>query len=206
MIRLGVRPTVRRTVCVPALLILGFAVIITGCRRPPETAAPLAFDVDTTTPVAAAQSTLRGLTAQLAASTQGNRAAAHATRDRLIATLMAREETYARYRARAGVGAVEMPLFLARLVDNWAAAIAYYAADVRYDEARTVPRANDSSKAEIAIPAHGPNDDALIGIWLQRDAQGAWRVTALQFLSRDAATTTPATQTAPATQPNPSGA
>ncbi len=169
--------------CLVVLVVVAAAALV-GCEsklaEPTLSPAPGELpEVVLETPEDAAYSALNCLQSNL-------RAAAH--RDK-----QAEKESLERLRTVAAVRAIEQelakwPQFEAVVGDdlidgylnNWAAAIAYYAEGLHFDRMR---RASEGpSRVAVVVPASGPEDDALIQVISVRENDGRWRVLRIEFV------------------------
>jgi hypothetical protein len=188
------------------MLLLACGLVLTGCRRQPlATPATQAGTTGVTaslrSPEDAARSLMELLRAQLAAVAGRDRAAAARYRDQVAQEIVARDDVMARYNTLTGRTARTEDEVLHRLVESWAAAIAYYADGLDLQHMRLSAVAGQSGKAVVEIPAHGPNDEALLNVACLRGADERWRVVGVEFALPEAphATTLPA-QAAPASR------
>lgn len=186
-------------------LLLAVAVGLIGCEPGSEVPAPTAAGelpaVVLDTPEDTARSTLLRLQAHLRAIARQDEAA---TRECLaqMRTLVAAasiKRTLAR-RPRFSVLVGDDPI--EGYIDNWGAAIAYYAGVSGGDDSFHFERMHRISetpaRVAVGVPASGPDDDALIQVTCVREDDGLWRVSRIEF-AVETTSTRPASP--PASQP-----
>lgn len=182
------------------LLLVGTTTALVGCGgqpdRPdvpyvpyPDEVPPVVLD----TPEDAARSALACVQTELRALAHGGyEQIASACRDRLrtLVAVKTIEQMLARVPQFKGVLGDDQ---IRGYVDNWEAALAYYAEGLQFSQLR---RAGGSrSKAIVIVPASGPEDDALIQVTCVREDDNLWRVARIEFVAKPPAT-------GPASQPS----
>ncbi len=187
--------THRRRLChtLPALGVLVACILVVGGCQPkvsaptPATKAPpIDSVINRDSPQQAVSSLMTLLCAQLEAAGRGDAATAGGYRDQVAWHIVARPSVVARYRALAvqrPLGEVEM---IARLADNWASIIAYYADGLELNRMETTLAA-DGASAIVRLPAAGPDDRATLMIACSLDKQEEWRVLLIEFAPSAAA-------------------
>jgi hypothetical protein len=177
------------------VLMVMAATALIGCEgrpaepRLPPKPGPLP-EVVLETPEDAARTALEYLRADLraVAHRDGQIEEACIERLRTIAAVAAIEQELARwpqFKAVLGDDPIE------GYIDNWAAAIAYYAEGFHFDQMRR--DFETPSKVAVVVPASGPEDDALIQVTCIREDDGPCRVSRIEFVV-EAPTTRPASQ------------
>jgi hypothetical protein len=150
------------------------------------------------TPQEATRSVLERLRAQLHAMAQHDRDAAARYRDEVVQEVAARDDILARYNA-LGVRAVRDDAeVLRRLVESWAAMLAYYADGLALEQMRLGAAGGEGSKAVVDVPAHGRDSETILQVYCVRGPDGQWRVGTLELAPPRPAL--PA-QSAPVSQP-----
>lgn len=168
------------------------ALSLTGCQRPPSVPAAPAVPVAQDTPEHAATSLLRVLHAHLQARAAEQWTAADQYRDQALTSLVHRDDILARYRAIAGPVAKSDQEALQDLVENWAAALAYYADDMRCDEFEVRP-GREADRALVAVPAFAGASCATLQVAVTRCADERWRVVGFELGPRPPLSTRPTT-------------
>jgi len=170
--------------------------LASGCRResPPPATLPagvqVAIKVDT--PTDAVRSLLELLTEHLHAIARHDRLAAAAYRNLVAEKLTARQHIMTRYREIARPFDKDEATVLRTISESWATIIAYYADGIEWERISLTGLAHDADEAVVDVPAHGPDDDALIRVACERDDKGKWSVSALELAPPSEATTQPA--------------
>jgi hypothetical protein len=186
-------------------LLLVTAVGLIGCQPRSEVSAPVAAGelpaVVLDTPENTARSALLSLRAHLRAIARQDEPA---TREclaqmRTLAAEASIKRTLAR-RPRFSVLVGNDPI--EGYIDNWGAAIAYYAGVSGGDDSFHFERMHRISqtptRVAVGVPASGPDDDALIQVTCVREDDGLWRVSRIEFVV-ETTSTRPAAP--PASQP-----
>ena len=186
-------------------------VLATACRREaaerPSVAGwtpPVSPDAPLSQQTApeAARHLLQFLQAHLQAVAHGREDLAASFRDRVVRDLAARADLLARYRSVAGRFAAPDEEGLRRIVESWAAVIAYYADGLVLDDLRPGPISGDLARTVVDVPAHGPRGDALIRVACLRGEDDRWRIAGIEFVPpASPSTTAPAAPTPPTTAP-----
>lgn len=165
--------------------------VATACRReavePPGAAGwtpPVSPDASLSQQTApeAARHLLQFLQAHLQAVAHGRDELAASFRDRAARDLAARADLLARYRSVAGRFAAPDEEALRRIVESWAAVIAYYAGGLALDDLRPGPISGDLARTVVDVPAHGPRGDALIRVACLRGDDDRWRIAGIEFV------------------------
>ncbi len=190
-------------------VVLGTAMLAGGallpaCRPTNRSALPSTLPVvEADSPLAAARSLLELLRIHLAAVARHDRQTADDARNRVVVELVARAQVLERAQLIPR-GAIKDDQLLARLVENWAAVIQYYADGLDFESAR-VRFDREGERGGVEIPAAVGADKTLIRVGCVRTAQGKWEVLGLSLdpaprMTPSAAfpATTPANATAPA--------
>ncbi|MEW6197580.1 MAG: hypothetical protein AB1601_02780 [Planctomycetota bacterium] len=194
-----------------AVSVCAAAFLVTACRReaaerpgaagwtpPVSPDAPLSQQ----TAPEAARHLLQFLQAHLQAVAHGRNDLAARFRDRAARELVARDDLLSRYRAVAGRFAVPDEEALRRIVESWAAVIAYYADGLALDDLRPGPISGDLARTVVDVPAGGPGDDVLIRLACLRGEDDRWRVAGIEFVPpASPPATAPAAATSSATAP-----
>ncbi len=165
-----------------------------ACQRaaPVPTSAP-APSVSTKTPEDAARSLLTLLRAQLHAAAREDRPAVARLRQLALDQLVARAELEPHVTGAAQMTAAERTELFNKLVDTWAAAIAYYADGLALDQLKAVGPVAPSRTANVVVPARGPDDTALLHVRCQRGASDEWRILGLELVPARAPASAPTT-------------
>lgn len=180
---------------VGAAICAGVVVIVAlGCRRETPATQGATTDSDWTPPITvdaplsqrtAAETTqhlLRFLQAHLQAIAHGRDDLAARFRDRAARELVARNDLLPRYRAAAGRFAAPDEEALRRIVEGWAAVIAYYADGLDLDDLRPGPVSGDLLRTVIDVPAHGARGSTLIRVACLQGEDDRWRVLGIEFV------------------------
>jgi hypothetical protein len=186
------------------LAILVGAVAVGGCRRAvtstsAEQAAVPALDIVLKTPEDATRGLLDTLRAQLQATARGDRAAARRYRDQVVERVAARDQIMARYRALPGHVPQAEAEVLNTLMENWASILSYYANGLALSEMKRSVVGSEGGGAVVDVPAHGPDDRAILRVACVRGPDDEWRILAIGL--EPGLMPTLATQPAAASQP-----
>ena len=176
-----------RRAALPMLGVLVVSILsAAGCR--PEASAPepaasapsMDGAINRDSPQQAVSSLMTLLRAQLEAAGRADLVAASSFRDQVAWYIVDRSDVTARYRAlglRRPLGEVEM---IAKLADNWASIISYYADGLELDRMETTV-AVDGTSAAVRLPVSGPDNRAVLVIACKLDDQEEWRVLMMEF-------------------------
>ena len=151
------------------------------------------------TPEDATRSLLDALREQLQATARGDRATARRCRDRVAEHIAARDQIMARYRALPGHAPQEEVEVLDTLVENWASILSYYANGLALSEMKRSAVGGEGGGAVVDVPAHGPDDRAILRVACVRGSDDEWRILAVGL--EPALLPTRATQPGAASQP-----
>lgn len=96
--------------------------------------------------------------------------------------MTAREEISQRHAARVKkTRSYDLDEVLGRLVDSWAALVAYYAEGLDFDGLTQTPVGSGADSAFVLVPASGKERDAVIRVECQRGADSVWRIVRVDF-------------------------
>ncbi len=165
-----------------------------ACQRatPAATSAP-ALAISTKTPEDAARSLLGLLRAQLQAAARQERAVVAQLRQTALDHLVAREDILRHVSGAERLSEQEQSELFHKLVDSWAAAIAYYADGLALDQLKALGATAGTRAADLVLPARGPDDTALLHVYCQRTPGNEWRVAGLELVPSRTPATAPAT-------------
>jgi len=185
----------RRPIRAPALwrMLVVAGLLLSACQEPvpPATSAP-AVPISTKTPEDAARSLLNLLREQLHAAARADRPAVARLRELALDRLVARPELERHITGLAQMTEAERTELFHKLVDSWAAAIAYYADGLALDQLKALGPTAGARVADLVVPARTPDDTAILHVYCQRTSGEEWRVIGLELVPPRTPATAPA--------------